>query len=85
MITLSDTTLRILVFAMIAIHGWQALSYPASMNLRSTFAILMFAAAAAFAERFSENPYAIGALRIFGLVGMTALMAIVQANVGPQA
>jgi len=59
-------------------HAVQAWLFPQAMNIRMTFAILLFAACAAFAERLTEQRYAVPWLRAFGVIGMVALMVILQ-------
>ncbi len=80
---MSETVLRVVVLTMLGAHALQAFLFAADMNVRTTFAIMMFAVCAAFAERFTENRYAVPLLRGFGLVGMAVLMILLQLNVEP--
>lgn len=73
-----SSTPKILILALIGVHTLQVLLFFSAMNIRTTFAILMFAGCTAFAERFTENNYVIPWLRAFGVIGMVALMTILQ-------
>jgi len=72
---------RLIVLALLAAHALQASLYSQSMNVRTTFAIGMFAVCAAFADRITEQAYALPLLRAFGLIGMLLLMIVLQLNV----
>ncbi len=69
---------QIIIMLLLAGHAIQAYLFPQAMNVRTTFAILIFAACAAFADRFTEHRYAVPWLQAFGLIGMVALMIILQ-------
>ena len=71
---------RLVVLALLAAHALQASLYPQTMNVRTTFAIGVFAACAGFADRVTDQPYALPLLRAFGLIGMLLPMIVLQLN-----
>lgn len=79
----TDILPRVVVLIMLGAHALQAFLFAPAMNLRTSFAIMVFAACAAFAERIADNRYAIPLLRVLGLAGMTILMIVLQLNVSP--
>jgi len=50
------------------------------MNLRSSIAVVIFIAAAAFASSATGNVYTRRGLEIFGIGGALLLMALIQVN-----
>ena len=69
---------RVIVLILIAGHAVQAYVYPQTMNVRTTFAILMFAACAAFVDRITGQRYAVPWLQAFGVIGMVIVMITLQ-------
>ena len=63
---------------LIALHALQVIVYPQAMNLRTSIAILLFASAAAFADRHAHGRYTLPALQLFGIAGMLLLMGFLQ-------
>lgn len=63
---------------LIALHALQVALFADGMNLRTSIAILLFAACVAFADRHAHGRYTLAALQAFGVTGALLLMGFLQ-------
>jgi len=71
---------KVAALLLLLLHAAQFASAPGSMNLRSSIAVVIFIAAAAFASSATGNVYTRRGLEIFGIGGALLLMALIQVN-----
>jgi len=60
------------------VYIWTAIALPGPRSLRTAIAVIGFGLCVWLPERFTENPYAVPLLKVFGVIGTTVMLLVIH-------